>query len=282
MDIININGISRDDYDPEDSSEADLPFSKAKFGGSVAERDPHVITDMRPALHAEDRVNIYLGGNFAFSLDISQVVDYHLKIGKTLTASEIKELESASEFGKLYSSTLEWVLARPRSIRETRERLAQKLTHLKFENEHRRQNAERLSRDPSLAAHQKELKIQTRERKLYTHDDIEKVISRLIEKNYLNDERFARWYVENRFVKKGISRLRLKEELNRKGIDKELISELLDSSGRTEEEEIKKVIRKKAPHSTSTKVLRALVSRGFSFELSRELLEQYEENPEDF
>ena len=74
------------------------------------------ITDLKQGVKNPDRVNVFVDGKFSFSLDLSQVVDFHLKIGQTLTDQELKELKHASEYGKLYGRTLEWVLTRPRSV----------------------------------------------------------------------------------------------------------------------------------------------------------------------
>ena len=276
--IINIRGVASGNLDEEE----DLPFSKVTFGREFVDRDPHKITSLKPAVHDENRVNVFLGGLFAFSLDISQVVDYHLKVDKVLTDAEIKDLEHASEFGKLYNRTLEWVLTRPHSVKETRDHLKKRLTRIKYDNARRRANAEHMKSDPEFAMKREEYKIQTHERKLYTEEDIEKVLSRLIEKKYLDDYRFASWFIENRLVKKGVSRLRLREELSKKGIDKSIVSELLESSDRDEATEIKKVIKKKGPRTEPSKLLRNLVSHGFPYELSRELIEEYKSDPEAF
>ena len=55
------------------------------------------------------------------------------------------------------------------------------------------------------------------------------VISRLKSRGYLDDEKFARWYVENRFVKKGVSKKRLEMELIKKGVKVENVEEFLDA-----------------------------------------------------
>ena len=50
----------------------------------------------------------------------------------------------------------------------------------------------------------------------------------------------------------------------------------------TEEEEIKKIIRKKARRYDAQKILHSLVSNGFKYDESKRLLEEYKQNPEDF
>ncbi len=197
------------------------------------------ITDLKQGVKNPDRVNVFVDGKFSFSLDLSQVVDFHLKIGQTLTDQELKELKHASEYGKLYGRTLEWVLTRPRSIRETRDHLRLKRFQKKLD---------------------------------YTDADIEEIIGRLVAKNYLNDRHFAEWFIENRFVKKGVSPRRLEQELVKKGIDRALIDELLSNSARDEASEIKKVIAKKSNKYNAEKLLAYLVRQGFSYDLSKELI----------
>lgn len=85
------------------------------------------ITELKAGVKNPERVNVYVDGKFAFSLDVAQVVDYKLKVGRELLEEELAELKRASEFGKLYQRALEWVLVRPRSIRETKDYLNKKL-----------------------------------------------------------------------------------------------------------------------------------------------------------
>ncbi|MBQ3261427.1 RecX family transcriptional regulator [Candidatus Saccharibacteria bacterium] len=278
MEIINIDGQVVGD----DSSEKAEDAPKASFVREFASHNPHKITDLKPAVHNQNRINVFLGSTFAFSLDISQVVDFHLKVGKTLTSKEIKDLEHASEFGKLYSRTLEWVLTRPRSVKETRDHLQKKLKLRELNNMRCQQNAARVMADPELAKNRAKLHLKTHELKLYSEADIEAVITKLLKKGYLNDYTFARWYIDNRFVKKGISRAKLSQELTQKGIDRTTINELLNASGRTDETEIKKIIIKKSARLEPSKLLRYLVSHGFPYDLSYELVKAYTSNPESF
>lgn len=197
------------------------------------------ITNLKPGVHNPNRVNVFLDGKFSFSLDLAQVVDFHLKIGKSLEQEEVEELNHASAYGKLYSQTLEWVLTRPRSVKETRDHLREKRFQKKL---------------------------------TYTDDDIDCIIAKLIDKNYLDDSKFTKYFIENRFVKKGISKTRLRQELAQKGINKTLIDELLASSSRDEAAEIKKVITRKSKKYDPEKLLAYLVRQGFSYDLSKELI----------
>ncbi|MBR5939588.1 RecX family transcriptional regulator, partial [Candidatus Saccharibacteria bacterium] len=143
------------------------------------------------------------------------------------------------DFGKLYQRTLEWALLRPRSEKETFDYLYKKIYEKKLNK-----------------------------------DYIDLIINKLKNKNYLNDLSFAEWYVENRFVKKGISRKSLQIELMQKGLPEEIISEVLDK--RNDEEEIKKIIAKKRSKYDDEKLISYLCRQGFSFELARNLVQTFE------
>lgn len=195
-----------------------------------------VITDLKQGVKNENRVNVFVNGKYSFSLDISQVVDFHLKKGLVISEEQLEEFKRASEFGKLYQRALEWVLVRPRSEKETYDYLYKKVYEKKLDKEY-----------------------------------INRIIDRLKEKKYLNDETFARYYVENRFVKKGISKKRLRMELMKKGVAANTIDEVLD--GRNDEEEIKKMIIKKRARYDDEKLIAYLCRQGFDYQLVKDLVQ---------
>ena len=223
------------------------------------------VTNIKFGVKNQERANVYINEKFAFSLDVAQVVDYKLKVGKVLTEDELADLKWASEFGKLYQRTLEWVLMRPRSTRETRDYLCRKLRKSSSDT---LVPARRYGRDfaPSLLV--------SRER---SSEDISKlydtIIQRLTIKGYLDDGRFAEWWVENRNVRKGASQKRLRMELMQKGVSKEIIDEVLDN--RDDEEEIMKIIAKKRSKYDDEKLVNYLCRHGFSFELARMKVQSY-------
>ncbi|MBR3414475.1 RecX family transcriptional regulator [Candidatus Saccharibacteria bacterium] len=216
--------------------------SRQAHNFSVEPDSSHSITAIKPATRDENRVNIFIDEEFAFSLDLAQVVDFKLKVGKTLDEPEIKKLKKASNFGKLYQRTLEWVLSRPRSVRETRDYLKKK----QFEK-------------PEYGI---------------TDEDIAAVIDRLIKKTYLDDQKFAEYYLENRFQKKGISKKRLKLELQRKGLSPEVIEQAFQSSSRDDAEEIKKIIARKRARYDDEQLMSYLTRQGFSYDLVKSILDQ--------
>ena len=194
------------------------------------------ITDLRQGVKNENRVNIFVNGKYSFSLDISQVVDFHLKKGLLISAEQLEEYKKASEFGKLYQRTLEWVLTRPRSVRETSDYLFKKTFEKKLDKNY-----------------------------------IDRIIEKLVEKQYLDDAYFAAYYVENRFVKKGISQKRLRMELMKKGVASNIVDEVL--GGRNDEEEIKKMILKKRGRYDDEKLIAYLCRQGFDYQLVKDLVQ---------
>jgi len=196
-----------------------------------------VITNLKPQIKNETRVNVFVDDKYSFSLDIAQVVDLGVKVGLELGDEKLAELKTASEFGKVYARTLEWSLTRPRSMRETRDYLRKK----------------RLDK-PGV--------------------DMELVLDRLVEKGYVDDERFAKHWVENRFVKKGISQKRLRVELVKKGIDRKIVDDVMDESPRDEKAELMKMIDRKRNRYDDEKLIAYLIRQGFSYGLVCEVLKR--------
>ncbi|MBR0242406.1 RecX family transcriptional regulator [Candidatus Saccharibacteria bacterium] len=195
------------------------------------------ITDLKQGVKNPNRVNVFVDGKFAFSLDVTQVVDFKIKVGKLITPEELLEYQKASEFGKLYQRALEWVLVRPRSEKEAYDYLYKKVYEKKLDKNY-----------------------------------INNILEKLKDRKYLDDFKFAEWYVENRFVKKGVSVRRLKMELMKKGIEKSIIEEILSASDRNDKDEILKIIAKKRAKYDDEKLIAYLCRQGFSFELASELV----------
>jgi len=57
--------------------------------------------------------------------------------------------------------------------------------------------------------------------------DVENIITRLIENNYLNEERFAKAYVQGKFNQKGWGRIKIKQGLKLKRVPDGLIRKAL-------------------------------------------------------
>lgn len=223
-----------------------------------------IITGLKQGVKNPDRVNVFVDDKFAFSLDVAQVVDFKLKIGRKISEEELAELKEASLFGKLYQRTLEWVLLRPRSERETRDYLQRKL---KMSISETLGPARRYGR---TCAHS--LPVGRESSSIDILKLSERIIKCLISKGYIDDLKFAEFWVENRFSKKGVSSKRLKMELMKKGVSKEIIDEVLENSNRDDADEIRKIIAKKRAKYDDEKLMAYLARQGFSFDLIKEVM----------
>lgn len=198
-----------------------------------------------------NRVNVSVDGQYRFSLDAYQLLDLGVKVGRDYDELDIKNLEQESQFGKLYSVALEHCLIRPRSVREVRDYLRRK----------------------TIASRDRTGKV----RQAVTPEITERVFSRLIEKNYIDDddEKFARYWVENRFVKKGISRRKLISELKVKGVDNSIIGKVVGETERDDKYEIQKVIaKKKSRYLDQQKMMAYLARLGFGYDDIKQALDE--------
>jgi len=248
------------------------------------------ITKLSPAVKNPNRVNIFINDKYSFSLDVAQVVDFKLKVGQYITSEQQEEYQHASELGKLYQRTLEWVLMRPRSIRETNDYLHRKLLKRQIENKKIVSRREKQKEAEYFSAWQKSKKNsndfrqektyeednrprfrreRTKELPLFSEEDISEIIDKLVDRGYLDDYKFAEYFLENRKNAKGVSIRNLRQELVKKGVDHSIIEELLNRNIRTDEEEIQKIIVKKRRKYNDEKLIQYLVRQGFSYELAK-------------
>lgn len=203
------------------------------------------ITDLSAQVKRPERINVSVDGKYRFSLDISQIGELGIKIGREFSEDELVEIETESEFGKLYSRALEYTLIRPHSAREIKDYLWRKTQSKKYRSR------------------QGEIK----ERQGASQSVAERVFSRLAERGYIDDEKFASYWVENRNQTKGASRRKLSAELRAKGVDSRLIESALSTSQRSDLEEIYKIIAKKqARYPDREKLMQYLARQGFSFD----------------
>lgn len=189
----------------------------------------------------KNRLNVMVDGKYRFSLDIFQYADLGIKIGKEYSEEELHALETESQFGKVYARALEYCLMRPHSSREVRDYLYRKT---------------------------RDTRTKTGEMKKGVAAEItQRVFDRLVEKGYIDDEKFTRYWVENRSLTKGASRRKLQAELQAKGVDRAIIERQLADSVRTDDDELAKVIAKKRNrYVDDQKFMQYLARQGFSYD----------------
>ena len=205
-----------------------------------------IVTAISQAVRNQDRVNIFVDGKYRFSIDIYKVGELGKKVGKEYAEDEQMELETESQFGKLYARALEYCLMRPHSAKEVRDYLWRKTLSTKTRN-------------------RKTGEIKTREG--VSKKNAERVFNRLVERGYINDESFAKYWVENRNQTKGTSLRKLQNELRAKGVDSSIISAVIADSTRNDDEELNKIIlKKRSKYSDEQKFIQYLLRQGFRYD----------------
>ena len=211
------------------------------------------ITDISVQARNPDRVNVSVDGKYRFSLDILQVTELGIKIGKEYTAEELVELEDESQFGKLYARALEYTMMRPHSAREVRDYLWRKTRTTRVKVRGTNELREKPGVSQAIA---------------------DRVYDRLVERGYVNDESFVRYWVENRQATKGISTRKLISELRAKGVDQSVIDTAMQNSPREEKSEIRKILAKRRhKYDDEQKLIAYLARQGFSYDTIREALD---------
>lgn len=200
-----------------------------------------VITNISIQAKDKNRVNIMVDGKYRFSLDIFQVGELGIKVGRDYSEDELITLETESQFGKTYTRALEYCLSRPHSSKEVRDYLYKKTRDTRTKT-----GGVKKGVSPEIT---------------------KRVFDKLSEKGYIDDEKFARFWIENRSLKKGASKRKLMTELRGKGVDAATVEHYLSETERTDEDELKKIIAKKrSRYADEQKLMQYLARQGFSYD----------------
>ena len=178
----------------------------------------------------------------------------NFKKGDDLSLEEVEAYKDESSYGKLKAVALDYLLLRTRSKKEFRDYLFRK----------------------ALPTYDKKGKKIIR----YTDVQTKRVYEYFLNTKYLDDELFAKTWVENRNLKKGVSKKKLYQELKQKGIEDHVIEQALGASGRDDLDELKKVLAKKAGRykGDDNKLIRYLASLGFNYEDIKKAIEEFKAN----
>lgn len=138
-----------------------------------------------------ERVNIFIDEEYAFSLAMIVAAERRLRPGVELSEEEVAELQAADLYNQGLSVALELLSLRPRSEAEVKMRLKRRYPDAPTET-------------------------------------FTRVIDRLKELNYLNDADFAKYWIENRAAFAPRGRQLLKQELMKKGVNRDIIDTALE------------------------------------------------------
>lgn len=210
------------------------------------------ITAISVQARDKNRVNVSVDGKYRFSLDMAQLVELGIRVGNEYDEAELVALETESQFGKLYMRALEYCFSRPHSRFEVQQYLYRKTRPRRTKTGELR---------PGVST-----------------DLTQRVYDRLDEKGHLDDEAFARYWVENRRLKKGASMRKLYSELAAKGVAREIIDQALEGSDRDDKNELQKVIAKRAGrYDDPQKLIAYLARQGFSYDDIKQALADQDE-----
>lgn len=135
----------------------------------------------------KERVNLFLDGEYAFSLGLDVAIG--LKRGQCLSPVEIAALQHEDEILRAYHYALRLLGYRPRSRVEMERRLRQKG---------------------------------------FAPAAVEVALQRLIDKRYVDDEAFARYWLDQRQRNRPRGARAIGYELRQKGVDHDTINQVLD------------------------------------------------------
>lgn len=204
------------------------------------------ITAIKAQVKNTERVSVYLDGKYSFSLSQNQLLEFKIHSGMELSEQELEDLKKASDYGKLLERTMNYVMIRPRSIREVRDYLWRKKA------------------DPEMA---------------------DKIVTKLESRGYLGDASFARSWVRARQLTKPVSKRRLTAELIQKGVTSDLIQQALGGDDESEDaydetEALRTIIikkRKQARYQDEQKLMQYLARQGFGYDLIKSTLAEINE-----
>ncbi len=201
------------------------------------------ITALKQQVKNPERVSIFVDGKYSFSLSLDELLKEKLKKDDELNEADIKRLKKLSADGKLRMRATEWLLNRPHSMREFRDYLYRKKA------------------DPAL---------------------LEQLVTEFSKKKYLDDKKYGQWLIELR-KRAGKSNRAIRAELFKKGVNREIITEIMDSDAGDEAERLREVIVKKQKLSRykndRQKLMQYLVGQGFSWQAVNEQLAPNESEP---
>ncbi|OGY21868.1 MAG: hypothetical protein A2126_00615 [Candidatus Woykebacteria bacterium GWB1_45_5] len=215
------------------------------------------ITAIEPQKKKADRVNVFIDGQFAFGLSMALRFENKLEVSQEISEGKIKELIEKDQIERLVNKALRFLSFRPRSEKELRDHFLRTVRPVEVKSE--------------------------AEKTQYS-DSIEKVIGELQRLEQVDDAAFAKWWVEQRLRFKPMSVSLIKRELLAKGIDKEIVEEVMKGTKETESTNEDNLAMKAATKKLSSyknlepgdfkiKMGQFLARKGFSWEIIKKTVD---------
>lgn len=203
------------------------------------------ITQIKPQKNNK-RVNIYLDEKFAFGLDLENYVKLGLKVEQELTEIEVEEIVKKAEFHKTYDKLIRFATLRPRSEFEINNWFKRRKVHESLQ------------------------------------EDLLKKLERL---DLIDDEKFTEWWVKQRNDFRPRSKRQLVSELRQKGIDKEIINQVLQETDIDEEKIASDLLAKNKykwekldKYTAKRKMSEYLARKGFNWDVIKKVTGKHLDN----
>lgn len=191
------------------------------------------------------KVKLFVDGQLFTEISPHTVYQQSLKKGQDLSTSDLNDLKYQSEVKKATAKALNLLSYRPRSCFEIKTRLR---------------------------------------RKKFPNPVIKRALSKLKEQDYLNDQSFASWFVDQRLSHKPKGPIALRSELFKKGIDRQVIDQVLTEKIEGPDHlkklaaqalQKKQSLRNLPPKEAKRKLLSYLSRRGFSYRSSKPVVDEF-------
>lgn len=186
------------------------------------------ITALKTQVKNADRVSVFVDNAYSFSLTLDQVLETGIKKDDELNESDVKQYQKMSDEGKLKSRMHEWLMGRLHSQKELRDYLYKKKVD---------------------------------------KDLIDQWVSEAVEKGYVNDTEFARWFAEGR-RRKNKSNREISAELAAKGIDRSVVQSVVEDLEDDEEDALQNLIAKlqnRTRYQDEKKLISYLMGKGYRY-----------------
>lgn len=211
------------------------------------------ITDIRTQKKNNQRLNIYVNNDFGFGISLRLKFEKKLEIGQKITASHIQDMIAADQTERLENKALKFLAFRPRSEKEIRDHLLRKGRITEIKSEFEKSQYER---------------------------SIEEVIIKLKKIRQIDDFEFSKWWLEQRYNFNPRGEPILKAELRSKGIETNIIDELLQNDTELQiqlatkaAEKKTKLYRKLEEREFRDKISQFLARRGFSWTIVKQVVD---------
>ncbi|MBR1736566.1 MAG: regulatory protein RecX [Firmicutes bacterium] len=187
--------------------------------------------------HKKNRFSVFIDNEFAFGIDGVDLLYYKLKAGEEISREKYQKIIENAVFTKCKDKAASLLAHSPKTKKELKERL--------------------LKED-------------------YPEDIIQRVTDLLEKYGYIDDEAYARAYIQDKFNLKGYGRKKLQYELYMKGIPKDTAEKIIDEFDLDEAGKALSLLKQKygeisSPDpKTKQKMYGYLLRRGYGYDIISE------------